>query len=136
LQELKLETEGQRAERIKEEEDDLDTIESGRLIEGVPCMGSLNLTLDDVKRGREGIRDAWKHKEWARKYGWDLEMMARARSVYYKWLVRHTGTPATTYIEPPNLGESFESAPQFLEACAMVSYCARFADTDTDVFLV
>ena len=138
LKELGFDTEEQRAKQVAELRAQLDIVESENPIDGVPCKGHLKLTLADVKRGHEGIRNAWMHEDWAMKNGEDLEIMTRERRVFRKWLVNHTGTPANIFnattrqshqgIEPPVLLERFENNPQFLEACAKVRHRARFAD--------
>jgi hypothetical protein len=150
LQELGFDNEEQRANRLRELQAQLDMVESENPIEGMPCKGRLKWTLEDIKRGHEGIRDAWKHEDWANKNGEDLGVMARERRAFRRWLETHTGTPAniidttrrvpdpndpsksrpTAYpgISPPSFGERFEDNPQFLEACAQVRYRARFAD--------
>ena len=146
LVELGIETEEERALQVIECQEQLGIVESESPINGVPCKGRLSLTLTGVKRGHEGIRDSYMHEEWARKNGEDLVVMSRERRVFRKWLVSHTGTPADVFnartrqltqtISPPDLGENFESNPQFLEACAKVRYRARFADnTGTIVYL-
>ncbi len=138
LAKLGLAKEDDRAKLVKEAEAQLGIIESETPIGGVPCKGRLKLTLEDVKRGSEGIRDAWMQEDWANKNGEDLGLMSRERLRFRKWLVTHTGTPANIYdmttkqrrqgIAPPDLGEKFEQNPQFLEACAQVRYRARIAD--------
>jgi len=35
-----------------------------RLLKGVPCQGWLNLTLNDVKKGKGGIRDMYLQEEF------------------------------------------------------------------------
>ncbi len=148
LQELGFDTEEQRAKRLVELRGQLDIVESENPIDGVPCKGRLRLTLADVKRGREGIRDDWMHEDWANKNGEDLGVMARERRAFRRWLETHTGTraniiDATTRpsqlrqgIEPPHFGEKYENNPQFLEACAQVRHRARFADNaNTVVYL-
>lgn len=138
LQELGFSTEKQRAKRLAELQGQLDIVESEDSIVGVPCKGRLKLTLEEVKRGHEGIRDAWMHEDWAAKNGWDLDVMRRARRAFLRWLETHTGTPAIVHdssarerrkeIAPPRFGEKYEQDPRFLEACASVRYRARFAD--------
>ena len=138
LAKLDLASEDDRAKRVKEAEVQLGIIESETPINGVPCKGRLKLTLAEAILGHEGIRDAWMQVDWAKNSGEDLELMARERRRFRKWLVTHTGTPANIYdmttkqrregIAPPDLGEKFEQNPQFLEACAQVRYRARFAD--------
>lgn len=148
LNELGFETEEQRGKRLAEYRGQLDIVESERPIDGVPCKGRLSLTMEDVKLGREGIRDAWMHEDWANKNGEDLGLMARARRAFRRWLEIHTGTraniiDATTHpsqlrqgIAPPSFGEGFDSDPRFLEACARVRYRAHFADNaNTVVYL-
>lgn len=146
LKELGFDTEEQRAKRLIELQGQLDLVESEDSISGVPCKGRLKLTLADVKRGYEGIRDAWMHEDWAAKNGEDLALMLRERRVFRRWLETHTGTRANVFdmttrerrqeISPPHFGERFESDPRFLEACAMVRYRARFADNaNTVVYL-
>jgi hypothetical protein len=75
LQELGFDTEELRANRLRELQAQLDMVESENPIEGMPCKGRLKLTLDDVKRGHEGIRDAWMHEDWANKNDEDLGVM-------------------------------------------------------------
>jgi hypothetical protein len=158
LQELGFDTEEQRATRLAELQGQLAIVESEESIDGVPCKGRLRLTLDDVKRGHEGIRDAWMHEDWANKNGEDLGVMARERRAFRRWLETHTGTRAniidathrvpdpndpskskpTAYpgIAPPHFGERYEQDPFFVEACAQVRYRARFADNaNTVVYL-
>lgn len=158
LKELGFDTEAQRATRLAELQGQLAIIESEEPIEDVPCKGRLRLTLEDVKHGHEGIRDAWMHEDWAVKNGEDLGMMARERRAFLRWLETNTGTPAniidatrrvsdpndpsksrpTAYpgISPPHFSEKYENNPQFLEACAKVRYRARFADNaNTVVYL-
>ena len=89
LVELGLATEDERAKRVKETEAQLGIIESETPIGGVPCKGRLKLTVEDVKRGLEGIRDAWMQEDWAKKNSEDLELMARERRRFRKWLVTH-----------------------------------------------
>jgi hypothetical protein len=143
LTQLGLDNEDQRDARIKEAEAQLGILDSNNPIEGVPCKGWLNLTFDDIKRGCEGIRDAWMHRRWASENGQDLAEMRREQRVFRRWLEIHTGTPATVFhsttrqlryeIMPPNFGERFESDPRFLEACAKVRYRARLADNASTV---
>jgi hypothetical protein len=140
LQELGLDTEEQRAKRLGELRAQLDIVESEDRIDGVPCKGRLKLTLEEVKRGAEGIRDAYMHEDWAKKNGEDLRVMAHERRAFRRWLETHTGTRANIIdattgpsqvrqgIEPPHFGEEYEQNPQFLEACACVRYRARFSD--------
>jgi hypothetical protein len=137
LQELGFKTEDQRAQNLANLREQLDIVESESRIDGVPCKGRLKLTLEEVKQGHEGIRDAWLHEEWAAKNGEDdLPTMARARRILCRFLKTHTGTPATIVgsttpggdVTPPHLGEKYEQDPRFLEACASVRYQARFAD--------
>ncbi|HEU5125104.1 MAG TPA: hypothetical protein VFW05_13700 [Verrucomicrobiae bacterium] len=146
LQELGFDNEEQREKRLVELRGQLDIVESENLIEGVPCKGRLKLTLADVKRGNEGIRDAWMHEDWAAKNGEDLALMFRERHAFRRWLETHTGTRANVFdmttrerrheIAPPGFGERFENNPQFLEGCAQVRYRARFADNaNTVVYL-
>jgi len=146
LEELRFQTEQERANELVELQEQLNIVESENPIDGVVCKGRLKLTLEDVKRGCEGIRDTWLHQQWAKETGADLAIMARERRVYRDWLVSHTGTPAIVYdsrireqrqgIEPPNFGGRFDEIPQFLEACAPVRYRARFADNaGTAVYL-
>ena len=79
LQELGFDTEELRANKLRELQAQLDMVESENPIDGMPCKGRLKLTLEDVKRGHEGIRDAWMHEDWANKNGEDLGVMcARA----------------------------------------------------------
>jgi hypothetical protein len=146
LQELGLDTEEKRAKRLGELRAQLDIVESEDRIDGVPCKGRLKLTLEEVKRGAEGIRDARMQEEWAKKNGEDLGVMAQERRAFRRWLETHTGTRANIIdattgrsqlrqgIEPPHFGEEYEQNPQFLEACACVRYRARFAD-NTIVYL-
>lgn len=143
LKKLGFSSERQRSTRLAELRGQLGIVESESRIEGVPCKGRLRLTLADVKRGHEDIRDAWMHEDWAAKQGWDLAEMYRERNAFRHWLETHTGTPANVFnmttrqrrqeIEPPRFGEKFEKDPQFLEACAMVRYRARFADNANSV---
>jgi hypothetical protein len=143
LEELRFETEDQRANKLVELRKQLSIVESENPIDGVPCKGRLKLTLEDVKQGREGIRDAWLHGDWAEKARADLAAMARERRIFRDWLVTHTGTPAIVYhastkkrhyqVAPPNLGAQFKDNPQYLEACAQVRYRARFADTANSI---
>jgi hypothetical protein len=101
----------------------------------------LNLTLEDVKLGREGIRDAWMHTVWATNNGWDLAAMGRERPIFLAWLAQHTGTPARFIgdgsrrygIAPPSFGVKYEQDPSFVEACASVRYRARFANKSNSV---
>ena len=129
LQELRLNTEEQRAERLAECQHQLLVAEAKH---------GLKLTLAGVKRGCEGIRDAWMHEEWARKNGADLGAMKGERVAFRRWLETHTGTHDSIFdtrtgqtrqvIAPPGFSEKYESDPRFLEACAYVRYRARFAD--------
>lgn len=146
LQELGFDTEELRANKLRELQAQLDMVESENPIDGMPCKGRLKLTLEDVKRGHEGIRDAWMHEDWANKNGEELGMMFRQRHVFRRWLEARTGTRATVFdmtarerrqeIAPPSFGERFENNPQFLEGCAQVRYRARFADNaNTVVYL-
>jgi hypothetical protein len=159
LRDLGFKNEKQRKARILELKAVLDNIiESETPIGDAVCKGRLRLTLDDVKNGHEGIRDAWKHQDWANKNGEDLGKMAHERRVFCRWLEARTGTQATIIdatrrvpdpidpskskptaypgISPPHFGEKFENNPQFLEACASVRYRARFADNaNTVVYL-
>ncbi len=159
LSELGCENEEQRTKRVSELQACLvNFVESETPIENAVCKGRLKLTLADVKRGHEGIRDAWMHEDWANKNGEELGVMARERRAFRRWLETHTGTPAniidatrrvsdpndpsksrpTAYpgISPPIFGERYEDNPQFLEACAQVRYRARFADNaNTVVYL-
>jgi hypothetical protein len=134
LHELRLNTEEQRAERLVECQDQLHMAETAH---------RLKLTLAGVKRGCEGIRDAWMHEEWARKNGENLGAMKGERVAFRQWLETHTGTPANAFdartgqahqgIDPPSFDEKCESDPRFLEACALVRYRARFADNAASV---
>jgi hypothetical protein len=147
LAELGYENEEQRKKHVLELQAVLENIvESETPIDNAICKGRLKLTLADVKRGYEGIRDAWLQEDWARKKGEDLDLMFRERLFFLKWLQTHTGTPAnisdlTTRerrhgISPPGFGEKYEQDPRFLEACAQVRYRARFADNaNTVVYL-
>ena len=139
LAELGCENEEQRKKHVLELQAVLENIvESETPIDNAICKGRLKLTLADVKRGREGIRDAWLHEDWARKEGEDLDVMFRERLFFLKWLETHTGTPANVSdlttgerrhgILPPGFGEKYEQDPRFLEACASVRFRARFAD--------
>jgi hypothetical protein len=139
LVELGYENEEQRKKHVSELQAVLENIvESETPIDNAICKGRLNLTLADVKRGHEGIRDAWLHEDWAKKEGEDLELMFRERLFFLKWLATHTGTPANIFdstmrerrhgISPPGFGEKYEQDPRFLEACASVRFRARFAD--------
>jgi hypothetical protein len=138
LAELGFQIEEQRAKEVLELDKQLSIVESENPIEGVVCKGRLKLTLEEVKRGCEGIRDAWLHQQWAKETGVDLTRMARERRLFRDWLVAHTGTPALVYhsatqerrheIEPPDFGGRFDNNQLFLEACAPVRYRVRFAD--------
>ena len=135
---LKLKSEAERRKRLGSAKRDLRLIESENPIDGVPCKGRLKLTLADVKRGCEGIRDTWLHKEWADKNGEDLAAMARERITFRRWLETHTGTPAIIHdmrirerrqgISPPSFGVRYNQNPQFQEAAAKVRFRVRFAD--------
>lgn len=159
LAELGYENEEQRNKRVSELQAYLvNIVESETPIDNVMCKGRLKWTLEDIKNGHEGIRDAWMHEDWAKKNGWDLGIMRRERRVFRRWLETHTGTPAniidatrrvsdpnepsksrpTAYpgIAPPSFGERYEQDPRFLEACASVRYRARIADNaNTVVYL-
>ncbi len=137
LEVLRLATEDERADRLKNAKEQLDIVESETPIDGIECKGRLKLTLEGVLRGEEGIRDEWMVKNWAKKNNFDLQQMARERRLFRKWLEMHTGTPTRNQgIWPPHFGEHAENKPQFLEACAKVRYRARFADnTGTVVYL-
>jgi hypothetical protein len=138
LPELGIENEEQRAAEIAGLHTQLNVLQSDDPIPGIPSKGWLKLTFDDIKRGCEGLRDAWMHEIWAAQHGQDLAEMHRERIAFRRWLEIHTGTPANVIdatklerhngIMPPNFGERFESDPRFLEACAKVRYRARFAD--------
>jgi len=138
LKALGVQNEEQRANKLVELRGQLDIVESENPIIGVPCKGHLKLTLDDLKQGREGIRDAWLRQKWAKENGADLAAMARERRIYRDWLVTHTGTPAIVHnastrirrpeIVPPDFRGQFDDIPKFLEACSQVRYRARFAD--------
>jgi hypothetical protein len=141
LAELGYENEEQRKKHVLELQAVLENIvESETPIDNAICKGRLNWTLADVRRGHEGIRDAWLHEDWALKNGEDLGAMFRERFFFLKWLETHTGTPAniidatsrpTTQrhgISPPGFGEKYEQDPRFLDACASVCFRARFAD--------
>ena len=143
---LKLASEAERRQRIENATSELNLIESKNPIDGVPCKGRLNLTLAKVKRGCEGIRDAWLHEQWAKKNGEDLVKMAGERRVFRRWLETHTGTPANVLdfntrqirqeIAPPSFGKDNERNPPFQEARAKVRFRARFADNaETVVYL-
>jgi hypothetical protein len=143
LEDLGFQTEQQRAEGLVKLHAQLKIVESENPIDGVVCKGRLKLSLEDLKRGYEGIRDAWLHREWANETGVNLASMARERRIFRDWLVAHTGTPAIVYdsrtgerrqgIEPPDFAGHFDNIPQFLEACAPVRYRARFADNASTV---
>ncbi len=78
LSELGYEKEMQRDKRISELKSYLkNVVESETPIDNAICKGRLKLTLEDVKLGYEGIRDAWMHGDWANKNGEDLGVMAR-----------------------------------------------------------
>ena len=68
LVELGYENEEQRKKHISEFQAALgEHRQSESPIDNAICKGRLNLTLADVKRGHEGIRDAWLHEDWALK---------------------------------------------------------------------
>ncbi len=114
-----------RATRLRELQAQLDMVESENPIDGMPCKGRLKLTLDDVKRGHEGIRDAWMHEDWANKNGEDLGVMLRERHVFRRWLeartrfarnrIRHTTTRERNdwRLRRLVLAKKFENDPQF-----------------------
>lgn len=143
LAELALQTEKDRSKRIEHAEGQLAIIESETPIDGVPCKGRLKLTLDDVKQGCEGIRDAFLHEDWAGRTGEDLAAMAKERWVHRNWLQGHTGTPSNTFyaetkqklleVAPPVFGTNYERDTQFQAACVKVRYRARFADNANSV---
>ena len=145
LEKLGFKAEAERAVRLAELREQLAIVESENPIDSVPCKGRLKLTFADVKQGHEGIRDAWMQEDWAMKHGHDLRVMFNARAFFRGWLEKHTGTPANIIdatsrptiqrrgIAPPDFGEKYEQAPRFLEACALVGYRARFADTANSV---
>jgi hypothetical protein len=149
LSELGYEKEEQRNKCVSELQTYLvNFLESETPIDGVICKGRLKWTLEDIKRGHEGIRDAWMHKDWANKNGWNLRVMRRERILHRRWLETHTGTltniiDATVRpshlqhcIAPPNFGERYEQDPSFLEACASARFRSRFADNaNTVVYL-
>ncbi len=137
--ELKPEAKAEHSKRIEEAEMQLAIVESENPIEGVACKGHLRLTLEGVKQGHAGIRDAYLHEEWAIKNGMDLAAMAGERWAFFNWLEAHTGTPANIInltrgrrgpgISPPGFGDHYERNPQFLAACAKVRFRAAFEDS-------
>src|SRR5260370_36256119 len=67
LQQLKIASEEERSKLVKEAEEQLAIVDPESPIDGVPCRSRLKLTLEDVKGGAEGIRDAFMHEVWAKK---------------------------------------------------------------------
>ena len=138
LEELGIDSDDKREKKLAELRAELAIVESDAQIDGIACQGWLNLTLEDVKQGRAGIRDAYLHAEWAKRHGEDLAEMERARAVFCAWLETHTGTPADEFhvnsrlnlrgIAPPRLGDHPDRNPQFELACREVRWRARFAD--------
>lgn len=138
LAKLNIPSESYRRNLIDAAKEQLAIVESPNPITGVPCKGWLNLSLDDVKRGCEGIRDAWMQEKWSNENEVNLGTMGRERSVYSRWLKAHTGTSANVFdantrqtrleISPPSFGEHPDLNPQFLEGCAKVGFRARFGD--------
>ena len=150
LNELLLTSEEERQGLLEEIRERLGTLESDSRTGGhpdlVPCAGWLRLTLDDVRQGVTGIRDALLQQEWATLNGEDLAAMRRERRNFRDWLMKHTGTRSILLngqtnrssegIAVPDLEGDYESNGQFQEACANVRYRARFADSkDTVVYL-
>ena len=129
----------ERAKGCSEElQKELDIIERDFRLGPLGCRDWLNVTLTDIKRGCEGIRDDWMRENWANENGENLNLMMEERRLHCGWLQTHTGSPdmvinATSResgqrVVPPLFGEKFEGDPCFQEACASVRYRARFAD--------
>jgi hypothetical protein len=145
LQDLGFDTEERRTNHLLELQSQLEILESESPIDGIPCRGWLKLNIEDVKKGRAGLLDLWMNQDWAGRNGWDLESMHRERLAFRRWLEAYTGTEASIIdatshpgpkrhgLAPPDLGEELECDPYFLEACALVRFRARFADSASTV---
>jgi hypothetical protein len=103
---------------------------------GVEFSGTLNMTLGMVKRGCDGIRDAYLVEWWAKRENANLAQMDGQRSDFRLWLQRNAGVPAIIYdarmkdkrrdfVPPRFLGDR---DPQFMTLCAAVAFRVEFAD--------
>jgi len=134
----------ERAHEIKMIEDEYNT--PLHTVHGIECAGTLNMTLNMVKRGcgelpgdlpgRTCIRDAYLVGLWAKREGIDLAEMDRWRAECREWIDEHAWRPAKiadSWMKDRRRGfvpMDFrgDRDPRFLEFCAGVRFRVEFED--------
>ena len=84
----------------------------------------LNLTPEDAKAGKGGIRDAYLRKQWADQHGYDLRQLKRAERVFERWLATHLVNRQINIINQGRIEQDLFLSPTEWEGWKAAVTCA------------